>query len=63
MEKPIDIDYKQKKVTVSLTDEPAVLIMDRGEARLLYLHEYGELAVKTSGGKISHYLVTESGKL
>lgn len=60
MEKPIDINQEKKTVTVPMSDGPQILIMDQGNARLIELHSYGEVIVKTHDGRVSQVFSTKS---
>jgi hypothetical protein len=62
MDKPLEIDHQRNIATVPLTDEPKVLLISEGRARLYELHEYGSFLVKMHDGKITKVDNTESDK-
>ncbi|MCM3800041.1 hypothetical protein M4A92_15710 [Caldibacillus thermoamylovorans] len=63
MSKPLDIDYQRNIITVPLiTDEPRIVLISEGEARVYCLHSYGEFITKTHGGRIASIKNTECDK-
>lgn len=62
MKNKLRIDYERNIVSVPLSLEPMVLMVNQGKAQLCVIPKYGEFIAKTHEGKITHYAVTESGR-
>lgn len=62
MDKPLEIDHQRNIATVPLTNEPKVLLINEGRARLYELHDYGSFLVKLNNGKVTKVDNTETDR-
>lgn len=62
MDKPLHIDYERMTATVPLDNDPKVLVVCQGKARVYQLDDYGEITIKTNGGNIAFIKLSETDK-
>lgn len=63
MDKPLHIDHERRTATVPLiTDSPMVLVINKGNARIFEIADYGEFHLKTHDGNVTVLKLSESVK-